>query len=123
MGQMAAGRVAMQTLSPEELHGRDRRQHAVVPGSIPDRPAHRQHGFGLQEHGPLAGQALQDGGDVWNHLVASSTMGVVTPYIQERLGPSYHPCNPSLSSVSTANFMPFGQEPEIVQIRGVNERT
>jgi hypothetical protein len=30
MGQMAAGRVAMQNLPQEELHGRDRRQHAAT---------------------------------------------------------------------------------------------
>ena len=64
MGQMAAGGVAMQNLQQEELHGGDWREHAVAPRGIPDLPAHRQDGFGLQQHGPLAGEALQDRGDV-----------------------------------------------------------
>jgi hypothetical protein len=79
MGQMAAGGVAMQDLQQEELHGRDRRQHAVAPGGIPNLTAHGQNGFGLQQHGPLASEALQDRGDVWNHLVTSSTIGVLPP--------------------------------------------
>ncbi len=48
MGQMTAGGVAMQNLQQEELHGGDRREHAIAPGGIPDLTAHGQEGFGLQ---------------------------------------------------------------------------
>jgi hypothetical protein len=77
-GQMAAGGVAMPHLPQEELPGRDRRQHAVAPCGVPELPAHGQHGVGLQRRGPLAGNPLPDGGDVWNHRVTSSTMGLLT---------------------------------------------
>jgi hypothetical protein len=38
----------MQNMQQEELHGRDRREHAVALGGIPDLSAHGQNGFGLQ---------------------------------------------------------------------------
>src|SRR5512132_2908843 len=79
MGQMTAGGVAMQNLQQEEVYGGDRREHAVAPCGIPDLTAHRQNGFGLQQHGPLTGEALQDGSHGRNHLVTSSMMGTLTP--------------------------------------------
>jgi hypothetical protein len=48
MGQMAAGGIAMQNLSQEELHGRDWRQPTVASEGIPDLTARSQNGFGLQ---------------------------------------------------------------------------
>jgi hypothetical protein len=79
MGQMTAGGVAMQHLQQEEVYGGDRREHAVAPGGIPDLTAHRQNGFGLQQHGPLTCEALQDGSHGRDHLVTSSTMGALIP--------------------------------------------
>jgi hypothetical protein len=69
----------MQNLSQEELHGRDRCQHTVAPGGIPDLTAHSQDGFRLQQQGLLAGEALQDRGDVRNHLVTSCTICMCIP--------------------------------------------
>ena len=79
MGQMTAGGVAMKDLQQEELHGGDGREHAVTPCGIPDLTAHRQDGFGLQQHGPLAGEALQDRGDVRDHLMTSCTIRMFLP--------------------------------------------
>src|SRR5512132_245250 len=79
MGQMTAGGVAMQHLPQEEVYGGDRREHAVAPGGILDLTTHRQHGFGLQQYGPLTCEALQDGSHGRDHLVTSSTMGALTP--------------------------------------------
>jgi hypothetical protein len=64
MGEMTPGGMAMQNLQQEELYRSDRREHAVAPGGLPDLTAHRQDGFGWQQDGPLAGEALQDRGDV-----------------------------------------------------------
>jgi hypothetical protein len=75
MGQMAASGVAMQNLQQKELHGGDRCEHAVAPTGIPNLAAHGEDGFGLQQRSPLACEALQDGGDVRDHLMTSSTMG------------------------------------------------
>jgi hypothetical protein len=47
MGQMAAGRVAVQHLQQEEVHGGDGREDAVAPAGIPNLAAHRQDGVGL----------------------------------------------------------------------------
>jgi hypothetical protein len=69
----------MQNLEQEELHGGDWREHAVAPCGIPDLPAYRQDGFGLQQHGPLAGEALQDRRDVRNHLMTSCTIRMFLP--------------------------------------------
>ena len=79
MGQMTAGGIAVQNLQQEELHRGDRREHAVAPGGIADLTAYRQDGFGLQQHGPLAGEALQDRGDVRDHLMTSCTIRMCLP--------------------------------------------
>src|SRR6266511_3877540 len=79
MGQMTAGGVAIQNLQQEELHGRDRREHAVAPPGIADLATHRENSFGLQQRGPLACKSLQYGGDTWDHGVTSCTMGVLMP--------------------------------------------
>jgi len=71
MGQMTASGVAMENLQEEELHGRDRYEHAVAPCGVPDLTAHGQDGVGLQQGSPLRGEALKDGGDVWDHLATS----------------------------------------------------
>src|SRR5687768_1752529 len=99
---MTAGGVAMQNLPQEELHGRDRRQHAVAPCGIPDLTAYGEDSFGLQQYGPLAGEALQDGVDVWNHLVTSSTMGVLPPIHIGDAGGSQYPQDPMHSIMSSA---------------------
>ena len=57
LGQMAAGGVALEHLSQDERHRGDRRAHAIAPCGIPDLTAHGKDGFGLQPHGPLAGEA------------------------------------------------------------------
>ena len=79
MGQMTAGGVAMQNLQQEELYGSDRREHAVAPPGIADLATYGENGVRLQPCGPLAGQALQDGSDVRNPLVASSMRGALPP--------------------------------------------
>jgi hypothetical protein len=71
MGEMTAGGVAMQHLSQEALPGGDRRERAGAPCSRPDLTADREDGFGLQPHGPLAGEALQDRSQVRNQLMPS----------------------------------------------------
>jgi hypothetical protein len=71
--------MAVQNLQEEELDRGDRREHAVAPWGIPDLPAHRKHSVGLQQHSPLAGEALHDSGHVRDHLVTSSMMGVLPP--------------------------------------------
>jgi hypothetical protein len=58
MGQMTAGGVSMQNLQQEELHDGDRREHTVSPCGIPDLATQRENGTGLQQRGPLAGEAL-----------------------------------------------------------------
>jgi hypothetical protein len=69
----------MQNLSQEELHGGDRRQYAVAPPGIADLATGCENRVGSQQHGPLAGQAWQDGGDVRNYLVTSSMIGALPP--------------------------------------------
>jgi hypothetical protein len=79
MGQMTAGRVTVQHLRQEELHGGDWREHTVAPGGIPDLTAYRQEGFGWQPHGPLASETWQDRRDVRNHLMTSCTIRMFLP--------------------------------------------
>jgi hypothetical protein len=57
MGPMTAGGVAMENWAQEELCGGDWGEQAVAPGGIPNLPADGQHGFGLQQQGPLPGEA------------------------------------------------------------------
>jgi hypothetical protein len=47
MGQMTAGRVAVQNLEQEQLHDGDWREQAVAPRGIPDAATHRENGVGL----------------------------------------------------------------------------
>jgi hypothetical protein len=79
MGPMTAGGVAMQHLQEAAVDGGDRREHAVAPCGIPELTAHRQKGFGLQPHGPLTGEAWQDGRHGRDHWVTSAMMGTLTP--------------------------------------------
>jgi hypothetical protein len=79
MGQMAASSVPMPNLQQEELHGGDWREHAVAPPGIADLATGCENRVGLQQRGLLACQALQDGGDVRNHLVTSSMIGALPP--------------------------------------------
>jgi hypothetical protein len=74
---MAASGVTMQNLPQEELHSGDWREHAVAPPGIADLATGCENRFGLPPRGPLACQALQDGGDVRNPLVTSSMMGAL----------------------------------------------
>jgi hypothetical protein len=74
MGQMTAGGIAVQQLPQEALHRGDRREHAVAPSGIADLTADRQDGFRVQPHGPLAGEAWQERGEVRDHLMTSWTI-------------------------------------------------
>jgi hypothetical protein len=82
---MTTGGMALQNLSQEGLHRRDRREHAVAPGGIPDLTTYRQDSVGLQQHGPLAGEALQDRGE---GLKPSDDL----LYAKEVLTPTYRRC-------------------------------
>jgi hypothetical protein len=79
MGPMPAGGVPVQNLPQAQRHRGDGREHAVAPRRIPHLATHRENGGGLQQRGPLASQALQEGGDGRNHLVTSSMTGALTP--------------------------------------------
>jgi hypothetical protein len=75
MGQMTAGGVAMQNLSQEELHGRDRRQHAVAPGGIASRLTRADDGFRLQQSRPLCFESAKHGSDTGYHRSTSCMCG------------------------------------------------
>src|SRR5215510_8694745 len=102
MGQMAAGGVTMQDLQQEELHGGDGREDAVAPPGIADLATGCENRFGLQQRGPLACQALQDGSDVRTHQASPVCMGVNAPITEEMLDGSKHPCNSRPASMGSA---------------------
>jgi hypothetical protein len=79
MGQMTAGRVALQHLQEEYVDGGDRREPAIAPGGLADLTAHGQHSVGLQPRGPLAGEALQSRGDSRTHRMPPWTIGMLIP--------------------------------------------
>jgi hypothetical protein len=76
---MAASGVTMQHLQQEALHRGDWQEHAVAPPGLADLATGGETRFGWQQRGPLACQAVQDGGDVRNPLVTSSMRGALTP--------------------------------------------
>jgi hypothetical protein len=84
MGQMTAGRVAMENLQQKELHGGDWREHTVSPRRIPHLATQRENGVGLQQRGPLACKPVKDGGDARDHGVTSWTVRVFDAYPYRR---------------------------------------
>jgi hypothetical protein len=109
---MTARGVPMQDLQQEELHGGDGREHAVAPAGIAHLAAHRQDGFGLEQQGPLAGEALQDGRDMRNHLMTSCTIGMCVPHTYRRdlVAPNSRDI-PGYTACVLPNFMPFDADP------------
>jgi hypothetical protein len=84
MGERATGGVARQHLSQEELAGGDRREHPVAPREISHLAARGENRFGLQQGSPLGGEALKDGGDVWDHLTTACMAGYVIRQLYRR---------------------------------------
>ena len=114
MGQMAAGRVTVQNLQQEAVHGGDRREDAVAPAGIPNLAAHSQDGVGLEQQGPLVGEALQDGSAVRNHLMTSCTIGMCIPqaYRTGLVAPNSREI-PGPTACVLPNLTPFGFEPRM----------
>src|SRR5262245_28179667 len=75
---------------------------------IPDLPAHRKNGFGLQQHGPLPCEAWQDGGHVRDHLVTPLYVGGDDTHTYRRCfeDPNIREI-PGHRSYILPNFMPF----------------
>src|SRR6266850_647323 len=86
MGQMTAGGMAVPHLPPEAWHRGDRRAPAVAPGGRADLTAYRQDDFRLPPHGPLAGEAWQDRGEVRDHRMPSCTIRRCFPIYTENVG-------------------------------------
>ena len=105
---MAADRVTVPHLQQEEVHGGDGREDAVAPAGLPTLAAHRQDGFGLEQQSPLAGEALQDGYEVRDHLMTSCTIGMCLPHTYRRglVAPNSREI-PGHTTCVLPNFMPF----------------
>ena len=78
-GPLAAGGVAMATLSQEERQRAARRAPASAPGGLPALTAPRQHGGGVPQQGPRACDAWQNRGEMRNHRLTSGTISLGRP--------------------------------------------
>jgi hypothetical protein len=74
-GQMATGGVAVQHLQQASLDGGDRREHPLAPREITHLAARGENRVEVQQGSLLCGEALKDGGDVWDHLATSWMAG------------------------------------------------